>query len=118
MYKRQGLNSVIHPGTLIYTILDVMSQTGSAVFNNLALLFAMGVAIGMARKEKEVAALSGAVAYIIMNTAIQAMINAAGGVDAMPANSTTTMPVSYTHLDVYKRQHRTRPASMFCRIIS
>ena len=37
------------------------------------------------------AALSGAVAYIIMNTAIQAMINAAGGVDAMPANSTTTM---------------------------
>ena len=91
MLMAYGLNSVIHPGTLIYTILDVMSQTGSAVFNNLALLFAMGVAIGMARKEKEVAALSGAVAYIIMNTAIQAMINAAGGVEAMPANSTTTM---------------------------
>ena len=91
MLAAYGLNSVIHPGTLIYTILDVMSQTGSAVFNNLALLFAMGVAIGMARKEKEVAALSGAVAYIIMNTAIQAMINAAGGVDTMPANSTTTM---------------------------
>ena len=91
MLAAYGLNNVIHPGTLIYTILDVMSQTGNAVFSNLALLFAMGVAIGMARKEKEVAALSGAVAYIIMNTAIQAMINAAGGVDAMPANSTTTM---------------------------
>ena len=91
MLAAYGLNSVIHPGTLIYTILDVMSQTGNAVFNNLALLFAMGVAIGMARKEKEVAALSGAVAYIIMNTAIQARINAAGGVEAMPANSTTTM---------------------------
>ena len=91
MLAAYDLNSVIHPGTLIYTILDVMSQTGNAVFNNLALLFAMGVAIGMARKEKEVAALSGAVAYIIMNTAIQAMINAAGGVEAMPANSTTTM---------------------------
>ena len=91
MLAAYGLDSVIHPGTLIYTLLDVMSQTGSAVFNNLALLFAMGVAIGMARKEKEVAALSGAEAYIIMNTAIQAMINAAGGVEAMPANSTTTM---------------------------
>ena len=91
MLAAYGLNNVIHPGTLIYTILDVMSQTGNAVFSNLALLFAMGVAIGMARKEKEVAALSGAVAYIIMNTAIQAMINAAGGVEAMPANSTTTM---------------------------
>ena len=91
MLAAYGLNNVIHPGALIYTILDVMSQTGNAVFSNLALLFAMGVAIGMARKEKEVAALSGAVAYIIMNTAIQAMINAAGGVEAMPANSTTTM---------------------------
>ena len=91
MLAAYGLNNIIHPGTLIYTILDVMSQTGNAVFSNLALLFAMGVAIGMARKEKEVAALSGAVAYIIMNTAIQAMINAAGGVEAMPANSTTTM---------------------------
>ena len=91
MLAAYGLDRVIHQGTLIYTILDVMSQTGSAVFNNLALLFAMGVAIGMARKEKEVAALSGAVAYLIMNTAIQAMINAAGGVDAMPANSTTSM---------------------------
>lgn len=91
MLAAYGLDSFIHPGTIIYTILDVMSQTGSAVFNNLPLLFAMGVAIGMARKEKEVAALSGAVAYLIMNTAIQAMINAAGGVDAMPANSTTEM---------------------------
>ena len=91
MLTAYGLDSFIHQGTIIYTILDVMSQTGSAVFNNLPLLFAMGVAIGMARKEKEVAALSGAVAYIIMNTAIQAMINAAGGVDAMPANSTTEM---------------------------
>ena len=91
MLAAYGLDSVIHQGTLIYTILDVMSRTGNAVFNNLPLLFAMGVAIGMARKEKEVAALSGAVAYLIMNTAIQAMINAAGGVDAMPANSTTSM---------------------------
>jgi PTS system D-glucosamine-specific IIC component len=68
-----------------------MNQCGSAVFNNLALLFAMGVAIGMAKKEKEVAALSGAIAYLVMNTAISAMITAAGGVDAMAANSTTSM---------------------------
>ena len=91
MLEAYGLTSVIYPGSVLYTVRDIMNQCGSAVFSNLALLFAMGVAIGMARKEKEVAALSGAVAYIIMNTAIQAMINAAGGVEAMPANSTTTM---------------------------
>src|SRR5699024_11403063 len=51
----------------------------------------MGVAIGMAKKEKEVAALSGAIAYLVMNTAISAMIGAAGGVEAMAPNSTTSM---------------------------
>ena len=52
------LGKVIYEGGLFYTILDIMSKTGSAVFDNLALLFAMGVSIGMAKKEKEVAALS------------------------------------------------------------
>ena len=91
MLEAYNLTGIIYPGSIVYTILDIMNQCGSAVFNNLALLFAMGVAIGMARKEKEVAALSGAIAYLIMNTAISAMINAAGGVEAMPENSTTIM---------------------------
>ena len=91
MLAAYGLSGVIHPGTVIYTILDIMNQCGSAVFNNLALLFAMGVAIGMAKKEKEVAALSGAIAYLVMNTAISAMINANGGVEAMEANSTASV---------------------------
>ena len=68
-----------------------MSKAGSAVFDNLALLFAMGVSIGMAKKEKEVAALSGAIAYLVMNTAISALISAKGGVEAMAANFTTSV---------------------------
>lgn len=86
-----NLTGIIYEGGLLYTILDIMSKTGSAVFDNLALLFAMGVAIGMAKKEKEVAALSGAVAYLIMNTAISALITAKGGVEAMADNSTTSV---------------------------
>ena len=85
-----GLSSIIYEGGVLYTILDIMAKTGSVVFDNLALLFAMGVAIGMAKQEKEVAALSGAIAYLIMNTAVSALIAANGGVGAMPANSTTT----------------------------
>ena len=91
MLEAYGLTEIVYPGSILYTILDIMNQCGSAVFNNLALLFAMGVAIGMAKKEKEVAALSGAIGYLVMNTAISAMINANGGVEAMAANSTTTM---------------------------
>lgn len=85
------LTGIIHEGNFLYTLLDVMSQTGNAVFANLALLFAMGVAIGMAKKEKEVAALAGAISYIIMNTAISALITAKGGVEAMAVNSTTSV---------------------------
>lgn len=40
-----GLTEIIKEGGILYTILDIMSKTGSAVFDNLALLFAMGVAI-------------------------------------------------------------------------
>lgn len=86
-----NLGGVIYEGGVLYTVLDIMSKTGSAVFDNLALLFAMGVAIGMAKKEKEVAALSGAIAYLVMNTAISVLIMANGGAEAMAANSTTSV---------------------------
>lgn len=96
------LTGIIHEGNLLYTILDIMSKTGSVVFDNLPLLFAMGVAIGMAKKEKEVAALSGAIAYLIMNTAISALITAKGGVDAMAANSTTrTLGITTLQMGVF-----------------
>ena len=85
-----GLVNVIKEGGILYTILDIMSKTGSVVFDNLALLFAIGVAIGMAKREKEVAALSGAIAYLVMNMAISALITAKGGIEAMAENSTTS----------------------------
>ncbi|MDD6644733.1 MAG: glucose PTS transporter subunit IIA [Oscillospiraceae bacterium] len=85
-----NLDGVITEGGVLFTIFDLMRKTGSIVFDNLALLFAMGVAIGMAKKEKAVAALSGAISYLIMNTAISALIEAKGGISAMAENSTTT----------------------------
>lgn len=102
MLEAYGLTGVIYEGGIVYTILDIMNQCGSAVFNNLALLFAMGVAIGMAKKEKEVAALSGAIAYLVMNTAISAMITARGGVEAMAANTTTsTLGITTLQMGVF-----------------
>ena len=97
-----GLNGIIHEGGLLYTILDIMSKTGSIVFDNLPLLFAMGVAIGMAKKEKAVAALSGAISYLIMNTAISTLVTAKGGVEAMAENSTTaTLGITTLQMGVF-----------------
>ena len=83
------LTNIIRINGILYSILVIMKETGSVVFDNLALLFAMGVAIGMAKKEKSVAALSGALGYLIMNKAISALIEIKGGVSSMAPNSTT-----------------------------
>lgn len=85
------LDNVIYDGGIVYTILDIMCRTGEVIFNNLALLFAMGVAIGMAKKEKEVAALSGAIAFLVMNMAISTLIDINGGPAAMGSNTTTSV---------------------------
>ena len=85
------LSGLIYEGSFLYTLFDIMSKTGSVVFDNLALLFAIGVAIGMAKREKEVAALAAAIAYLIMNAAISALIIANGGVEAMAPNSTASV---------------------------
>lgn len=73
-----GLQGILGEGTLLRALMIIMNQVGSAVFDNLPLIFAVGVAIGMAKKEKEVSALSAVIAYFVMNTAISAMLRVNG----------------------------------------
>ena len=73
-----GLTAILGKGTILNSLLIIMNQVGSAVFNNLPLIFAVGVAIGMAHKEKEVSALSALIAFFVMNTAINAMLQING----------------------------------------
>ena len=72
------LTSILGEGTILDALLMIMNKVGSAVFDNLPLIFAVGVAIGMAKKEKEVSALSAVIAYFVMNTAINAMLTITG----------------------------------------
>lgn len=73
-----GLERILGDGTILHALLVIMNKVGSAVFDNLPILFAVGIAIGMAKKEKEVAALSAVIAYFVMNTAINAMLTLNG----------------------------------------
>ncbi len=86
-----GLVDVMGPGTLLNAILQVMSEAGNIVFANLPILFAIGVAIGMAKKEKEVAALAATIAFFIMHASISAMIAIYGGVENMLSGATTSV---------------------------
>ncbi|MBO5237797.1 MAG: PTS transporter subunit EIIC [Lachnospiraceae bacterium] len=91
MLETYHLMNILGPGTVFNMIFTVMSEAGNIVFANLPVLFAMGVAIGMAKQEKEVAALSSVVAFFIMHASISAMITINGGAEAMLAGSTTNV---------------------------
>jgi len=74
MIDTYGLQSILGEGTILNMFLTVLSKAGSALFDNLPIIFAVGCAIGMAKKEKEVAALSAVIAYFTMNAAVNAML--------------------------------------------
>lgn len=91
MLETYGLMRILGPGTIFAAVFEVMSEAGNVVFANLPILFAMGVAIGMAKKEKEVAALSAAIAFFIMHASISALITINGGTEAMLAGAVTSV---------------------------
>ena len=72
------LQKVLGDGTVLHALLTIMNKVGSAIFDNLPLIFAVGVAIGMAKKEKEVAALSAMIAFFVMHVSISAMLSING----------------------------------------
>ena len=73
-----GLEGILGDGTLLNALLTIMSQAGNVIFDNLPLIFAVGVAIGMAKKEKEVAALAAMISFFVMHTTISAVLQVQG----------------------------------------
>ena len=79
------LEGILGEGTLLHSLLVVMNHVGSAIFDNLPLIFAVGVAIGMAKKEKEVAALAALIAFFVMHISINSILELKG--DLLPDGS-------------------------------
>ena len=91
MIEAYGLTGILGEGTFLYAILSVLNKCGDIVFANLPILFAMGVAIGMAKKEKEVAVLAAAIAFFIMHSAIGAMLSVTDAAQTLPNGSITSV---------------------------
>ncbi len=90
MIEAYGLSLFLGEGTVLNSFLSVLNACGTVVFDNLPLLFAIGVAIGMAKNEKAVAALSAVIAFFIMNAAMGAMIEITDAAQTLPSGSVTT----------------------------
>lgn len=72
------LEAILGDGTLLNSFLNILNSCGNVVFENLPLLFAIGVAVGMAKQEKEVAGLAAVISFFIMHTAIHSMLVISG----------------------------------------
>ncbi|WP_124058631.1 PTS transporter subunit EIIC [Vaginisenegalia massiliensis] len=66
----------------LQTIFMVMSSAGGAVFANLALIFAIGVAVGLAKGDKGTAGLAAGVAYVVYTATIAGLLAKFAGPDA------------------------------------
>ena len=69
-----NLISFMGPGTFLYSVFTLFSSVGTVIFDNLPIIFAMGVALGMAEKEKGTATLSAAIAFFIMHKTINTLL--------------------------------------------
>lgn len=59
-------------------VFTIMASAGSVVFANLAVLFAVGVAVGLAKGDKGTAGLASLLAYLVMNATINALLKLTG----------------------------------------
>ncbi|KAF1306082.1 PTS transporter subunit EIIC [Enterococcus saccharolyticus] len=66
----------------LQTILSIMSYAGNAVFANLALIFAIGVSVGLAKGDKGTAGLAGGVAYLVYTATISGFLQLFSAADA------------------------------------
>lgn len=66
----------------LQTILKVMSFAGNAVFANLALIFAIGIAVGLAKGDKGTAGLAGGVAFLVYTATISGLLEMFSAKDA------------------------------------
>ena len=80
--KMYGMEGLLGSGTILHALLMVMSSAGNTIFGNLPIIFAVGVAIGMAKAEKEVAALSAMIAYFVMNISCNTALQIGGQLTA------------------------------------
>ena len=73
-----GLQSILHEGGGLFSFMLILSNVGNAIFGNLALIFALAVALGMAKKEKGIAVLGAAIFYLVLLTTIHVFLQLDG----------------------------------------
>lgn len=86
--------------TLVQHVVGFIRAIASALFGNLSILFAVSVAIGLAKKEKATAAFSAIIGFIVFHIAINYLL----GINGLTAATTSVdalMAEGHSQIDAY-----------------
>lgn len=107
--ERLNLISIMGEGTFLNHIFIIFTSIGTIVFANLPILFAIAVALGLARSEKAVAVFASAVSFLTMNMTIHELLkfssklNSDGSIpnDALVGSLTSVLGINTLQLGVF-----------------
>ncbi|GAB2515933.1 PTS transporter subunit EIIC [Nocardia heshunensis] len=113
---RLGQDDMLGRWSALKTVADVLAAAGGALIDNLPLLFAVGIAIGWAKKADGSTALAAVVGYLAFNGVLKAMspVVLSGKVDAKGAQALVNFGVlggiviGLTAAYLWQRFHRTQ----------
>lgn len=77
-----NLMGIMGPGTALNSVFSLLASVGTVIFDNLPIIFALGVALGMAENEKATATLSAAIAFFVMHKTINSLLILSGKINS------------------------------------
>lgn len=89
LIQTYNLGWLLGKGHTLYYILTLMSDVGSVIFGNLPLLFAAGVAAGLAKRDKGTAVIAGVVSFLIIQITISTILKFQGITEEIQGDSYT-----------------------------
>ncbi len=100
-----GLEWLFGEGTVLGTVFLILAKVGDIIFANLPLIFAAGVALGMANTEKATATLSAVISFFVMHQTINACLTLTGqldeGADVLEGSITNVVGIQSLQMGVF-----------------
>ncbi|WNY64260.1 maltose/glucose-specific PTS transporter subunit IIC [Borreliella americana] len=71
----------------LQSIFKIMSASGSIIFSNLAPIFSIGIAVGLAKSDKGTSGIAAFIGYLVMNATIGVLIDVSGRAESLSSGA-------------------------------
>lgn len=71
----------------LQSVFKIMSASGSIIFSNLAPIFSIGIAVGLAKSDKGTSGIAAFIGYLVMNATIGVLIDVSGRAESFSSGA-------------------------------